>query len=455
MDDLTKKTKTKGWAPEKGTTDKTRSQEGTTMALTGHGGASVDENKTAESGWTEVIRKKHLSGTDNAKPNTNSQGTTGGSSGTPSGNPSSSNDLGTKRKLSGAQKKKRRLARQAAQEGPTKVVPLKRIRPQSNDEPIEAQNDPKRVKMDGSYKSALCGVKMAIMAENHKASALTGDMADPIMDLMFRALEATPDPLPTVTVGSMVAGIFHVTCENQRAADWLRESMDGKTIQTTKVRVVDAKDIPKPVKMAWRSKNTACKDISRVLGMLQRKNPGLQTGEWKVIGTEADARSVRRIVLMDRASADVIKAAGYSLHAGLDSSTFKVLEDSETLKRTTGPELTTTGGGNRGEDTSLKKRVVGGEEAGPSTSGVCTVGGMPEGDGTEPMDTHPHTEKADRGCSLSPGPGASFSQPARVTGERQGTVSERICADLKAFSLFEDRGARMGSLSSDSEGEGT
>ena len=48
-----------------------------------------------------------------------------------------------------------------------------------------------------------------------------------------------------------------------------------------------------------------------------------------MIGTQVEEGHVRRIVHMDKASAEVIKTSNYSLQAGMDKSSFKLLDDSK------------------------------------------------------------------------------------------------------------------------------
>ena len=87
--------------------------------------------------------------------------------------------------------------------------------------------------------------------------------------------------------------------------------------------------------MAWKSRNTWCVDTPKVLNMLQRFNPALKTAEWKVVDTLIEEGHVRRIVYMDKVSAEVIKTGNYHLQAGLDRSSFKLLDD--TAGKTGGP----------------------------------------------------------------------------------------------------------------------
>ena len=231
-------------------------------------------------------------------------------------------------------KRRRRALRQQKQVSEASVPATgtqgasKRARELSGESP-GTTGDPKKVKCQGSsYREALSGIRMAVIDDGHPTSKLGAELLNPIREVMWEMLESTPDPLPHVNSGKWIAGAVHFTCEGENAVKWLCR-LNGKVVGKTRLRVVSAKDLPKPVKMAWKSRNTWCADTTKVLGMLQRFNPALHTAEWKVIGTQVEEGHVRRIVYMDKASAEVIKTGNYTLQAGMDKRSFKLLDDSK------------------------------------------------------------------------------------------------------------------------------
>ncbi|XP_063838227.1 uncharacterized protein LOC135087390 [Ostrinia nubilalis] len=78
--------------------------------------------------------------------------------------------------------------------------------------------------------------------------------------------------------------------------------------------------------MAWKSRNVTRQDTGRVMRLLQRLHPSLKTSNWSIVGSTVEGMAVRRIVLMDEASAAYIKARQYILNTGIDRSIFKLLE---------------------------------------------------------------------------------------------------------------------------------
>ena len=114
----------------------------------------------------------------------------------------------------------------------------------------------KRPKSHGeSYREALTGVKMAVIADDHPVTPLGVEMLNPVRGALWELLEATPDPLPHVSLGKWTSGAIHFTCEGEDAAKWLCR-LNGTTVGEVKLKVVNARDLPKPVKMAWKSRNT-------------------------------------------------------------------------------------------------------------------------------------------------------------------------------------------------------
>lgn len=229
-----------------------------------------------------------------------------------------------KTKLSGAAKRRRAMERRAAiAAGSSIVEPGNKIREACVESNV-ADSDAERLKIDVRTPPA---IRMAIIHYNHPDQKLEPSSQDAIHGLLWRKLEHTADPLPRINVGTMVRGALHVTCEGPRAANWLR-NIEGRTAGGVKLRVVEAKDILlRPIKMAWRCKNISGINVFKLLKMLQRLHPKLHTEEWKVVDSDVEPTGTRTIVLMDRASAEVIKEAGYCLHTGLCSSYFKLLDD--------------------------------------------------------------------------------------------------------------------------------
>lgn len=182
--------------------------------------------------------------------------------------------------------------------------------------------------MTASFKDAVAAVKLAVVTVKYPEEYLKAEDLMPIQALITEKLEEAPDPLPVLIVApAVVAGAVHVTCDNSEGASWLRGAIHNVELGSLKLKVMDAKDLPKPVKMAWKSRNLTLQDSARAIRLLQRLNPALRTDDWKVVNVLTEQTGIRRIVLMDRVSAGVIKAAGYYLPGGIERCSFKLLEE--------------------------------------------------------------------------------------------------------------------------------
>lgn len=239
---------------------------------------------------------------------------------------------------SGAYKRKAKLRRQQAaqeQERTTETAgPSKRTRAE-----FSGEGDTSTAKkIRTSFRDALALVKMAIIPSGYPGRCLKPDHLMPIHELLTEKMEEAPDPLPNLLIApSVAAGAVHVTCSDAAAARWLKEALHGAELEGLGLTVVEAKDLPKPVKMAWKSRNMALADTTRALRLLQRMNPSLRTSDWKVVNLLNEGTHTRRIVYMDRVSADVIKAANYCLPGGIDHCSFKLLEETKEQPRETEP----------------------------------------------------------------------------------------------------------------------
>lgn len=251
-----------------------------------------------------------------------------------------------------SRRQKRRANMRARASAPTDVPPMpatpqKRVLG-NNDSPVLA-SDSKRTRVGGSFADVAACEKVAIVPAQFPAKRTLSEHLGAIQGAMLELLADAPDPLPRVTLGNIVGGALHAQCQGKESSTWLSTAIEGVEIAGLRFRVMDAKDLPKPVKMAWKTKIVGGHDLKLLLRVLQRFNPLLHTDEWKVVDTVVSDAGTRRIILMDRVSADVIKAAGYQLHTGVDLSAFKLLEDAEREKGLEGAATNPSEGKGKGE----------------------------------------------------------------------------------------------------------
>ncbi|XP_075980539.1 uncharacterized protein LOC142979494 [Anticarsia gemmatalis] len=236
-----------------------------------------------------------------------------------------------------AQRRNRRLRKLQALQS-SSDAPTKRAR-EVSDGSLEQAREAKKPKTQGSYRDVVAAsLRMAVILEGYPERKMTIKEGHKVQDLMFDRLMAMTGPPPLVNMGNIVSGALFFTCADETSAKWLKELTGSKVGEDKTIRVVAAKDLPKPVKMAWKSRAASEKDNRRVLMLVEKMNPGLKTQEWRVIDTQNDEFTVRRIVMMDKDSAEFIKARDYRLPTGIDFSIFKLLEDASPVASTSGEE---------------------------------------------------------------------------------------------------------------------
>jgi hypothetical protein len=128
-----------------------------------------------------------------------------------------------------------------------------------------------------------------------------------------------------------------------------------KLMEGTTLRDIDAKDLPKPVKMVLRTGDKQSKD-TKALQWIGDLNPGSSTEHWRVLDKQPDPKGQRLILLVDRDSTKGIKETGYRVFTGLSERISKVLHD---------PEDTTSRGRETAAGTSAP--ASGAEEGGTDT----------------------------------------------------------------------------------------
>ncbi|XP_063830204.1 uncharacterized protein LOC135079476 [Ostrinia nubilalis] len=231
-----------------------------------------------------------------------------------------------RKKRSGCQRRvKAELRRQQAEDATSTADRIKRAREISGESQVLVSAKRAKTEETQSYAAALNIYKMAITAKDFPGTWLGEEEYLALQGIIFDKLEITPDPIPVVSMGNLKSGAILFRCEGESSMKWLR-TLDGTAVNGVELRVVDAKNLPKPVKMAWKSRNVTRQDTGRVMRLLQRLHPSLKTSNWSIVGSTVEGMTVRRIVLMDEASAAYIKDRQYILNTGIDRSIFKLLE---------------------------------------------------------------------------------------------------------------------------------
>ena len=247
--------------------------------------------------------------------------------------------LGKKKNKSGAEKR-RRARNRAGSGGSSGVVERcgsggveagsrKRAGPDTDTPPSAGARHPKRSRVSPGTRGAAPALrKVAIVKEGYPgADLLDGDIVT-IQAEILRRVDDIPvgSPLPLLNNFGLTGGILTYYCEDESSAEWLKKSLRGFKINGIGIRAVDPSDLPKPVRVAFKTKDLSTKEAPKLLRRLGAYNSALRTKSWRVLQRTEDTHTQRWIFLVDRKSAEAIAAAQFRAHTGVDKGTFKFLD---------------------------------------------------------------------------------------------------------------------------------
>jgi hypothetical protein len=211
----------------------------------------------------------------------------------------------------------------------------------------------------GSYKEALLNFRAAVLLD-HPEEQLSPEDVNLVMGKVGEVFRETPDGgRPLLRSYRLGRGIIFYACADQRSVDWLVTALHGYQIREgARLKAIDAKHLPKPIKMALRTKEKVAKGPEEILEWIKSLNPGLHTENWRVLDSRDEPLGRRLILLVDQDSGKILKGTSYKIYTGLSEGTFKVLSD---------PEGEIRGRASRGRPQAVDTRT-GGKGAGDSTS---------------------------------------------------------------------------------------
>jgi hypothetical protein len=102
---------------------------------------------------------------------------------------------------------------------------------------------------------------MAIFKENYPEDKLTEEEVDPILEELGRALRGTPKgELLHLKSFRLEAGMITYVCADQQSGKWLTRAIDNHRLESgVRLKVTDARNLPKPVKVALRTRENIAK----------------------------------------------------------------------------------------------------------------------------------------------------------------------------------------------------
>jgi hypothetical protein len=107
-------------------------------------------------------------------------------------------------------------------------------------------------------------------------------------------------------------------CPSQWSVDGLIAVLNGFQIrEEVKLKTIDTKYLPKPTKMALRTRDKLSYVPEELHQWIKGLNPGLHTENWWVFDSSEDSTGRRLILIVDRDSATAFKRTIYKSFTGL------------------------------------------------------------------------------------------------------------------------------------------
>jgi hypothetical protein len=186
----------------------------------------------------------------------------------------------------------------------------------------------------GTYTEALTTTKMAIFGELYREDKLNEDDQQYILDVLGGVLRWTPvEELPHLKSYRLEGDALIYICVDQQSSQWLFKAINNHRLKTgTMLKVTEARNLPKPVKVALRVRDNVAQTQDELLQWVKSLNPGLNTKHWKVLDKQSETKGQRLIMHIDRDSLVTIRSTGNKISTGLSQGTVKVLKDPEAPK---------------------------------------------------------------------------------------------------------------------------
>jgi hypothetical protein len=139
-------------------------------------------------------------------------------------------------------------------------------------------------------------------------------------------------------------------CADQQSGQWLIIAIDNHRLGSgARLKATDARNLPKPVKVALRTRNKEAQTQDELLRWIKNLNPGLHAEKWRVLGRQSELKGQRLILHIDRDFLVAIQKTGRKIFTGLLQETVKVLKDPEAQKEETAPNIASSESVSEGE----------------------------------------------------------------------------------------------------------
>jgi hypothetical protein len=89
-------------------------------------------------------------------------------------------------------------------------------------------------------------------------------------------------------------------------------------------KVIETTNPPKPIKLAFKTKDIITKNLEVLFRRLELLNPGIKTTYWKLIDKKADSKGQLLILFIVQELAKILKRMNLAPYTGVDKGLFKI-----------------------------------------------------------------------------------------------------------------------------------
>jgi hypothetical protein len=280
-------------------------------------------------------------------------------------------------------------------ETPTETPKRPRSEGSTPSEMVRPPKRPRDWKGPGNYKEALTNIKVAIFKDTFPEDKVTVNDQDCILEELGKMLRRTPTgELPHLKSYRLEGGALIYTCADQQSSQRLIRAIDNHRLGSrARLKATDARNLPKPIKMALRVRDKVAQTQDELLRWIQHLNPGLHTENWRVLGRQSEPMGQILFLHIDQDSLRTIQKTGYKIFMGLSQGIVKVLKDPEMQREGGVPSIASSGSASEGEEDGTPSPSRGrGEEdvregAPPSIKPPASEPGTLKAIGSESMET--------------------------------------------------------------------
>lgn len=165
-----------------------------------------------------------------------------------------------------------------------------------------------------TFRDALVGVKIGILHSQHPENMLTTQHMEEIQTKVLEMiLEAHEGVHPQFHGTSFKPGWMIFNCKNEPTSIWLRNCAEKIKINGIDIIAVEEDKIPRPEIMIAYLPNSQEEDNNKILGYIKSQNPGLETGNWRVLNRIQVGNTTQLTMNVDQKSVEAAKALKFKI----------------------------------------------------------------------------------------------------------------------------------------------